>query len=105
MLPLLAELSAAPGTPILLADGSSSDGIFLPFLLGPLTFAGIYIGIYRFYRNTDKRHRYERETKVAVGNLQQDDRRTGRKTGQRSRSMDGRNDTDHLTRVRRLRVQ
>ncbi|WP_114856486.1 hypothetical protein [Brachybacterium sp. YJGR34] len=103
MLPLLAELAADPATTMLLADsGDGVIGVTFPFLAGPAVFAAVYGGIYRYYRNTDKRHLFEKETDVAVGNLQQQDRKVGTNNRQRSRSMSGRNDTDHLERVRRI---
>ncbi len=106
MLPLLAEVMASPTTPMLLADGDSGGGLIaLPFVVGPAVFAAVYGVIYRYYRNTDKRHRYERETQVAVGNLRQGDQKVGRRTRLRNRSMSGRNETDPLERVQRIRVR
>lgn len=106
MHPLLAELAADPATPLLLAQsGDGAIGLAFPFLAGPAVFAAVYGGIYRYYRNTDKRHHFERETEVSVGNLRQSDRRVGANNRQKSRSMAGRNDTDHLQRVRRIRVR
>jgi hypothetical protein len=106
MLPLLAELSADPATMMLLADSDSgAAGIAFPFIAGPAVFAAVYGGIYRYYRNTDKRHHFEKETEVAVGNLRSSDRKVGTNNRQKSRSMSGRNSTDHLKRVRRIRVE
>lgn len=106
MLPLLAELAADPTTMMLLADSDSGAiGIAFPFIAGPAVFAAVYGGIYRYYRNTDKRHEYEKETEVAVGNLRSGDRRVGSNNRQKSRSMSGRNSTEHLQRVRRIKVQ
>lgn len=105
MFPLLAELAADPMTPMLLADsGDGAIGIAFPFVAGPAVFAAIYGGIYRYYRNTDKRHHFERETKVSVGNLDAGDRKVGENNRQQSRRMRGRNSTDHLQRVRRIKV-
>ena len=105
MLPLLAELTADPATVMLLADSDSGvAGIALPFLAGPAVFAAVYGGIYRYYRNTDKRHRFEKETEVAVGNLRSGDRKVGENNRTQNRRMRGRNSTDHLQRVRRLKV-
>ncbi|MBB5832420.1 hypothetical protein [Brachybacterium aquaticum] len=106
MITLLADLAADPGVTTLLA-GSSDDGIAgiaFPFLAGPAVFAAVYGGIYRYYRNTDKRHQFEKQTDVKVGNLKAQDRKRGSNNRQKSRSMNGRNSTDHLQRVRRIRV-
>lgn len=106
MLPLLAELSADPATVMLLADSDSgAGGIAIPFLAGPAVFAAVYGLIYRYYRNTDKRHHFERETEVAVGNLRSGDRKIGERNRQKNRRMQDRNDTAHLQRVLRMRVR
>ena len=106
MLPLLAEITADPATMMLLADSDSgAAGIAFPFLAGPAVFAAVYGGIYRYYRNTDKRHHFEKETEVAVGNLQQDERKVRSKTRLKNRHMSDSNVTDHLKRVRRIQVQ
>jgi hypothetical protein len=106
MHPLLAEIAADPTTAMLLADsGDGAAGIAFPFIAGPAVFAAVYIGIYRYYRNTDKRHEFERKTDVAVGNLRSGDHRVGTNNRQKSRRMSGRNSTDHLERVRRIRVE
>ena len=105
MLPLLAELTADPATVTLLADSDSGAGsIAIPFLAGPAVFLGVYLGIYRYYRNTDKRHHFERETEVKVGNRETGDRKIGENNRQQSRRMRGRNSTDHLQRVHRIKV-
>ncbi|ATG52899.1 hypothetical protein CFK38_16250 [Brachybacterium vulturis] len=105
MLPLLAELSADPATMTLLAGSDSgAGGIAIPFIAGPAVFAAVYGGIYRYYRNTDKRHHFERETEVSVGNLRSGDRKVGENNRQQDRAMRGRNSTDHLQRVHRIAV-
>ena len=56
MHPLLAEIAADPSVAMLLADsGDGAAGIAFPFLAGPAVFAAVYIGIYRYYRNTDRK--------------------------------------------------
>jgi hypothetical protein len=106
MFPLLAELAADPTTSMLLADSNDGAiGIAFPFIAGPAVFAAVYGGIYRYYRNTDKRHHFEKETEVAVGNLQQRDGKVGSNNRQKSRTMSGDNSTDHLQRVRRIAVR
>jgi hypothetical protein len=42
------------------------DAILFLLALGPASAAGFYWAIYRYYRNTDKSHAYERETAVEV---------------------------------------
>ncbi|UEJ81990.1 hypothetical protein Bra3105_14205 [Brachybacterium halotolerans subsp. kimchii] len=94
---------------VLLADGGSSEGglfaLALPFVVGPAVFGAIYGGIYRYYRNKDKRFGFERETDIQVGNLQAFDHRVGDKNRQRSATMSGANQDDPLTRVGRMDVK
>lgn len=106
MIPELAAWTADPGVAMLLAGPDDSDvyGLAFPFVLGPVVFAAVYGGIYRYYRNTDKRHRFEKETQVAVGNLKSLDRKRGTNNRQKSRTMSGANQDDHLERVRRIKV-
>jgi len=42
----------------------SDDGSLGLLLLGPAGATGLYWGLYRYYRNTDKSHAFERETIV-----------------------------------------
>lgn len=42
----------------------SEDGGLWLLALGPAGAAGLYWAIYRYYRNTDKSHAFERETTV-----------------------------------------
>ncbi|WP_193105672.1 hypothetical protein [Brachybacterium sp. FME24] len=105
MFPLLAELAADPTTSMLLADsGDGAIGIAFPFVAGPAVFAAVYGGIYRYYRNTDKRHHFARETEVSVGNLDKRDSKVGTNNRQKSRTMNGDNSTDYLDRVHRIAV-
>lgn len=109
MLPLLADAATAadPAAAMILAGSGDSAiaGLLFPFIVGPAVFAAVYGGIYRYYRNTDKRHYFERETEVAVGNLRTGDRRRGSNNRQRNRTMSGANQDDHLQRVNRIRAQ
>ena len=104
---MLTGLFAEPVMAMVVAGSgdSSALGITFPFLAGPAVFIAIYVGIYRYYRNTDKRHRFERETEVAVGNLRSGDRKVGTNNRQKSRSMNGHNSTNALSRVKRIRVE
>lgn len=106
MFALLAGLiTADPSAAMILADsGDGAMGIAFPFLAGPAVFAAVYVGIYRYYRNTDKRHNFEKETEVAVGNLTRADRKRGTNNRQKSRTMSGSNQDDHLERVSRVQV-
>ena len=43
---------------------SDDNGILALLALGPAAATGLYWGLYRHYRNTDKSHAFERETLV-----------------------------------------
>jgi|SRR5699024_11165931 len=106
MVELLTAMTADPATATILAgSGDGAVGLAFPFVSGPAVFAAVYVGIYRYYRNTDKRHHFEKETDVAVGNLTQGDRKRGSNNRQKSRTMNGANQDDALTRVRRIPVE
>ena len=92
----------------LVAAGSSEYSlavVALPFIAGPATAVTIYLAIYRRYRNTDKRYTFERESRVAVGNLRTADRKVGENNRQKASRMAGANQTNHLKRVRRIQVR
>lgn len=102
---MISTLMTLGTDPMLLADGSGSVQAMLviaPFIVGPVVFALVYMSIYLRYRNTDKRHAFEREVGVAVGNLRTRDERTDHRRGLRSRTMENANHTQPLERVRRL---
>jgi hypothetical protein len=42
---------------------SDDSGLWM-LLAGPASAAGLYWGLYRYYRNTDKSHAFERETAI-----------------------------------------
>ena len=54
-------------------DGS---GLYL-LLLGPAGAVGVYWALYRYYRNTDKSHAFESETKVDAKPVTGEDRKIG----------------------------
>lgn len=41
-----------------------SDSVLFLLALGPASAAGLYWMLYRYYRNTDKSHSFERETEI-----------------------------------------
>lgn len=64
----------------------SEGGGWLLWLLGPALGVGFYVMMFLRYRNTDKRHAYERETSSEVVDLRVYDQVVGNVTGvQRSR--------------------
>lgn len=90
-----------------LAEGGD-DGTAAILLAPPVAvvvvFIAVYQGIYRYYRNTDKRFHFEEKTAVEAENLQSFDKRTESRKRLSSKYMDGSNESDHLQRVRRVRL-
>lgn len=80
-------------------DGS---GLFL-LLLGPAGAAGTYWAFYRYYRNTDKSHAFERESKINAQPVTGSDVKIGTNNGTRESSIRGDNVNDYRTRVARMR--
>ncbi|MBD7919284.1 growth/differentiation factor [Cellulomonas sp. Sa3CUA2] len=68
-------------------DGGGKAVLLLLLLAGPL-FAG---WVYLRYRNTDKRHHHESETRSQMLDVRADDSRTGSRTGLTSSRMKGAN--------------
>lgn len=82
----------------------SDDGSLFLLLLGPTGGAGLYWMLYRYYRNTDKSHAFERETKIVAKPISGTDVKTGRVTGVRNRRIGGENTRDYRARVQRMSV-
>lgn len=81
---LAADVLAAVGDG---EDGSGKGLLLLLLLAGPL-FA---MGMHRHYRNTDKRHHHESETRSEMLDVRKDDRKTGSRKGLKSSRMQGAN--------------
>ncbi|NUO74406.1 hypothetical protein LVB77_19935 [Lysobacter sp. 5GHs7-4] len=80
---------------------SDDSGLWL-LLLGPAGATGLYWGLYRYYRNTDKSHAFERETVVDAKPVTGSDQKIGQITGTRETEIDGNNVQSYRKRVKRL---
>lgn len=81
---------------------SDDNGLAL-LLLGPAGAAGLYWALYRYYRNTDKSHAFERESKVEAKPVTGSDQKIGTNNGTRERRIDGDNLGEFRKRVERIR--
>jgi hypothetical protein len=83
----------------------SDDGGLALLLLGPAGGAGLYWTLYRYYRNTDKSHAFERETTVDAKPVtgSESDRKVDEIKGTRETRIDGDNVAAYRTRVERIR--
>ena len=83
----------------------SDDGGLALLLLGPAGGAGLYWALYRYYRNTDKSHAFERETTVDAKPVTgaEGDRKVDEIKGTRETRIDGDNVAAYRARVERVR--
>ena len=81
----------------------SDDNSLALLLLGPASSVGLYWALYRYYRNTDKSHDFERETKVDAGPVTGSDEKIGTNNGTRERRIKGDNVREYRQRVSPIR--
>ena len=81
---------------------SDDSGLAL-LLIGPAGAIGLYWALYRYYRNTDKSHAFERETKVEAQPVTGTDLKVGTNNGTRESRIDGDNVGEYRQRVERIR--
>ena len=81
----------------------SDDGGLALLLLGPAGGAGLYWMLYRYYRNTDKSHAFERETKVDAKPVTGSDRKVDEVKGTRETRIRGDNVSAYRDRVERMK--
>ena len=80
----------------------SDDASLMLLLSGPAGGAGLYWMLYRYYRNTDKSHGFERETKIDAKPVTGTDRQFDRVQGVRNSRIQGDNVASFRERVERL---
>ena len=83
----------------------SDESDLVVLLIGPAGGAGLYWLLYRYYRNTDKSHAFERETKIDAKPITgaDRDRKIGENNGTRESSIKGNNVGEYRQRVERMR--
>ena len=81
---------------------SDSGGIAWLLAIGPAGGAGLYWMLFRYYRNTDKSHGYERETRVTAEPVSGEDVKIGENNGTQESEIDGRNEREFRRRVQRV---
>ena len=70
---------------------------------GPAGAAATYWALYRYYRNTDKSHAYERDTIIDAQPVQGDQEKVDHISRTRDSDIDGDNSSNHRQRVQRIR--
>ena len=81
---------------------SDDSGLWL-LAIGPAGAAGLDWALYRYYRNTDKSHAFERETAVEAKPVTGSDEKIGENNGTQKTSIDGDNVSAYRQRVERVR--
>ncbi|MGX5729506.1 hypothetical protein ACWKWK_03120 [Pseudoxanthomonas beigongshangi] len=79
----------------------SDDGGLWLLAAGPVGATALYWALYRYYRNTDKSHAFERETTVEAKPVTGSDTKIDTVTGTRETRISGDNVHDYRTRVQR----
>ena len=80
----------------------SSDGGAWILLAGPAGGVGLYWALFRYYRNTDKSHAFERETAVVAKPVTGSDAKVDEVKGTRESRIDGDNVSAYRKRVERI---
>ena len=71
-------------------------------LLGPAAGGGLYYGLWSFYRNANKSHSFETETRVAAQPITGSEHKVDEVRGTTKTSIDGNNVSNHRQRVQRV---
>ncbi|MGN6224298.1 hypothetical protein [Pseudoxanthomonas sp.] len=79
----------------------SDDGGLWLLAAGPVGATALYWALYRYYRNTDKSHAFERETTVEAKPVTGSDTKVDTVTGTRETRISGDNVHDYRARVQR----
>ena len=83
---------------------ASSDGPPVWLLAaGPAGAVATYWALYRYYRNTDKSHAFERDTIISAEQVQGGREKVDHIRKTRKSGIDGDNSSQHRRRVQRLR--
>jgi hypothetical protein len=81
---------------------SDGGGLVALLALGPASATALYWTLFRYYRNTDKSHAFERETAVAAKPVTGNDRKLHMVTGTEQKRITGDNVQDHRKRVKKM---
>ena len=81
-----------------------NDGILFLLALGPASAVGLYWMLYRYYRNTDKSHGFEHETRIEAQPVTgaDADRKVNEVRGTQATQIPGNNVGDYRRRVKRV---
>ncbi len=99
---LLNEMASTLSLASLVAAEGDSTGSSWLLALGPAGAGGVYFGLWRYYRNTQRSHDFERETRIQAQPATGNDAKVNEVKGTKKSKIDGDNHTNHRQRVQRL---
>jgi hypothetical protein len=82
---------------------ASDDSLVWLLAAGPAGAVATYWGFYRYYRNNDKSHEYERDTIIDAQPVQGGEERIHHISRTRDKDIDGDNSRNYRQRVQRIR--
>lgn len=88
---------------LILAASDDQGGLLVLLAAGPVSAGATYWAIYRYYRNTDKSHAYERDTIIESQPVRGGEERVGHISKTRRKGIKGDNSSRHRRRVERIR--
>ena len=86
---------------VVMATSGDSGPLWL-LAAGPAGAAATYWSLYRYYRNNDKSHAFERDTLITAQPVQGDQEKIDHISKTRDSDIDGDNSSHHRKRVQRL---
>jgi len=81
---------------------ASSNGPGWLLVLGPAGGGGLYYALWQYYRNTQKSHSFERETRVEAKPITGMEHKVNEVKGTTKSSIEGDNHSNHRQRVQRV---
>ncbi|MAP63119.1 MAG: hypothetical protein CMH34_05120 [Microbacterium sp.] len=97
-----AALDLVYTAPIAQGSSDSGGGEVWMLLFGPLVGGALYGVLYRYYRNTDKSHSFEKETRIESQPVTGSDVKVDSVRGTQRSLVQGHNVRDYRERVRRV---
>ncbi len=88
---------------VIAMSSDSGGGILALLALGPAGAIGTYWLVYRYYRNTDKSHAFERETLIHAQPVAGEEEKVGHISKTKDSEIDGDNSDSYRARVQRRR--
>lgn len=86
----------------LVVHASSEDGALWLLAAGPVGGVATYWAVYRYYRNTDKSHAFERDTIIEAQPVQGGEEQVDHISRTRDSDIDGDNSDNYRSRVQRI---